>query len=163
MHSLSNYSASIPPVSLRTPPPFTQGRLCCPAAPRVRWNIIVFCQENGLPPQCEHWLAMTRRPLAGVVQEPLRRFAPPPLTGEPRSAPHKFPLKGGCPARGRGFNRGGLKPVATPDKTNRFTKGNAPQEDFLRCCCAPPPGAVGTKRRRTSGRERSFGNEFQRG
>ena len=38
-----------------------------------------------------------------------------------------------------------------------------PQEDFLRCCCAPPPGAVGTKRRRTSGRERSFGNEFPRG
>ena len=39
----------------------------------------------------------------------------------------------------------------------------APQEDFLRCCCAPPPGAVGTKRRRTSGRERSFGHESQRG
>ena len=35
-----------------------------------------------------------------------------------------------------------------------------PQEDFLRCCCAPPPGAVGTKRRRTSGRERFPAHEF---
>ena len=45
LHSLSNCSASIPPVSLRTPPPFTQGRLWFPVAPNVRWKIEAAVQE----------------------------------------------------------------------------------------------------------------------
>ena len=42
MHSLTNCVASIPPVSLRTPPPFTQGRLWFPVAPQMRWKIEIF-------------------------------------------------------------------------------------------------------------------------
>ena len=53
LHCISNCSASIPPVSLRTPPPFTQGRLWFPAAPQVRWKIEIFYKgENGLPRRC---------------------------------------------------------------------------------------------------------------
>ena len=45
---------------------------------------------------------------------------PPPLTGEARSAPHKFPLKGGCP-QDRGFTKAaGLNAVAEVPQ-GRFT------------------------------------------
>ena len=42
LHSLTNCSASIPPVSLRTPPPFTQGRLWYSATPLVLCEIAAF-------------------------------------------------------------------------------------------------------------------------
>ena len=44
LHSLTNCKASIPPVSLRTPPPFTQGRHWCSAHPQMR-------RRTETPPQ----------------------------------------------------------------------------------------------------------------
>ena len=77
---------------------------------------------------------------------------PPPLTGEAWVRILVSPDRGDAPQG----QRGSCRAVAI------FHRG-APQEDFLRRCCAPPPGAVGTKRRKTSGRERSFAHEFPRG
>ena len=79
------------PQSARLTAPFTQRGLWCGAQPNMRWKI------------------------EDAVGKPLRRFAPPPLTGEAWNAPHlcaaphKFPLKGGCP-QDRGFPAGASNP-----------------------------------------------------
>ena len=75
LHSLTNCVASIPPSSLRTPPPFTQGRLCCPATPPLWWKSVTAQQE----PLC---------PLRGIS----------PVRGDKDDRSKKFPLKGGMSA-----------------------------------------------------------------
>ena len=105
MHSLTTCVASIPPVSLRTPPPFTQGRLWCGGTPLVhqkieapmhgeriatpvtRWKLATAQQgENGLPypkgisyghtSDIGHWLAMTRRRTEMEYRWCVRNFHP---------------------------------------------------------------------------------------
>ena len=101
MHSYTNCSASIPPSSLRTPPPFTQGRLWFPAAPGVQCIIdtLLHQQSSTRAPPKRTSYGVAAHHLRGAVRTKRRE-----TSGRERFPVHEFPL--GCVAAFYGMQAG---------------------------------------------------------